>query len=148
VGHAEEEPLWAMRRGISPSAYLVRPNKIGEDVAVPRGRLLDALTGIRAIADAHDLPILTYGHVGDGNIHVNIMYDGADPSETTRADAATVEVMRLVRSMDGTLSGEHGVGMAKKEFLHLQLSPLETELMRQVKHSFDPLGIMNPDKAY
>jgi FAD/FMN-containing dehydrogenase len=86
--------------------------------------------------------------VGDGNIHVNIMYDGADPSETTRADAATVEVMHLVRSMDGTLSGEHGVGMAKTEFLHLQLSPLETELMRQVKHSFDPLGIMNPDKAY
>lgn len=148
VGRDEEEPLWAMRRGISPSSYLVRPNKIGEDIAVPRGRLLDALTGIRAIAEAHDLPILTYGHVGDGNIHVNIMYDGANPSETTRADAATVEVMRLVRSMDGTLSGEHGVGMAKKEFLHLQLSPLETELMHQVKHAFDPLGIMNPDKAY
>jgi len=148
VGRDEEEPLWTIRRSINPASFLVKPDKMSDDVTVPRGRLREALEGIRAIAEARSLTILTFGHVGDGNIHVNIMHDASVTEEREHALAAKGEVTDLILSLGGTLSGEHGVGLTKAPYVHRQLSKLERGLMAQVKAVFDPHGIMNPGKAY
>ena len=148
IGAAEEEPLWVIRRSINPASFLVKPDKISDDVTVPRGKLLAALTQIRGVADRLALTILTFGHVGDGNIHVNVMHNAADPDERARALQAKEEVMTLILALGGTLSGEHGVGLTKAKHVHRQLSPLERELMAKVKATFDPHNIMNPGKAY
>jgi D-lactate dehydrogenase (cytochrome)/glycolate oxidase len=148
IGKEEEEPLWDVRRSINPASFKVAPNKFSDDVTVPRGRLLEAVTGIRRIADTYNLPILTFGHVGDGNIHVNIMHDATDADELARAKTAKKEISELVLSLRGTLSGEHGVGLIKAPYVHLQLSETERSLMKQIKHVFDPHSIMNPGKAF
>lgn len=148
VGRDEEEPLWTIRRSINPASFLVKPDKMSDGVTVPRGRLREALEGIRAIAEARSLTILTFGHVGDGNIHVNIMHDASVTEEREHALAAKGEVTDLILSLGGTLSGEHGVGLTKAPYVHRQLSKLERGLMAQVKVAFDPHGIMNPGKAY
>lgn len=148
IGKDEEEPLWTIRRSINPASFLVKPNKLSDDVTVPRGSLRMALEGISSIAEGHGLTILTFGHVGDGNIHVNIMHDAARPDERAHALAAKGEVTDLILSLGGTLSGEHGVGLTKAPYVHRQLSQLERDLMAQVKMAFDPHGIMNPGKGY
>lgn len=148
IGKEEEEPLWDVRRSINPASFKVAPNKFSDDVTVPRGKLLEAVTGFRKIADKYRLPILTFGHVGDGNIHVNIMYDALDADELTRAKSAKKEISEFVLSLRGTLSGEHGVGLVKAPYVHLQLSETERSLMKQIKHIFDPHSIMNPGKAF
>ncbi len=148
VGSAEEEPLWEIRRLINPATYYVAPNKISDDVTVPRGSLLPALTGIRDIAARHEVPILTFGHVGDGNIHVNIMHNAADAEERSRAVEAKLAVMELILSLGGTLSGEHGVGLTKAPYVHRQLGEDERAVMHDIKAVFDPNGIMNPGKAF
>jgi D-lactate dehydrogenase (cytochrome)/glycolate oxidase len=147
-GPQEEEPLWEIRRGINPASYLAAPDKISDDVTVPRGMLLPALTDIAATGRKHGLTILTFGHVGDGNIHVNIMHDKSLPGVREKAVAAKKEIMNTVLSMGGTLSGEHGVGLTKAPYIDNQLSPVERQLMAGIKASFDPEGIMNPGKAY
>lgn len=147
-GSAEEEPLWAIRRSINPASFLVKPDKLSDDVTVPRGKLRTALEGIRTIATAHGLTILTFGHVGDGNIHVNIMHDAAAPEERAHALAAKGEVTDLILSLGGSLSGEHGIGLTKAPYVHRQLSPLERELMHGIKATFDPSNIMNPGKSF
>ncbi|MFV0421172.1 FAD-binding oxidoreductase [Oleidesulfovibrio sp.] len=147
-GSKEEEPLWEMRRSINPASYLVAPDKISDDVTVPRGALLTALTRIRAVGRQRGLTILTFGHVGDGNIHVNIMHDKSQEGVRENALAAKKEVMQIVLSLGGTLSGEHGVGLTKAPYVDSQLSSVERELMRGIKQTFDPADIMNPGKAY
>lgn len=142
----EEERLWELRRLINPASYTLAPDKSSDDVTVPRGRVAPAIEGIRAIGKRHGLIILTFGHLGDGNIHVNIMYD-----QRTRHEAAMrakKEVLRLVLSLGGSLSGEHGVGLTKAPYIHEQLSNIERGLMRQIKAAFDPTGIMNPGKGF
>ncbi len=148
MGAEEEEPLWEVRRLINPASFLVAPDKISDDVTVPRGKLLPALTAIREIARELRVTILTFGHVGDGNIHVNIMHTAADPEERQRAQAAKLRVMELVLSVQGTLSGEHGVGLTKVPYVNRQLGEEERRLMRAIKTNFDPRGIMNPGKAF
>ncbi|OBQ56275.1 FAD-binding oxidoreductase [Halodesulfovibrio spirochaetisodalis] len=148
IGKDEEEPLWDVRRSINPASFKVAPNKYSDDVTVPRGKLLKAVTGIRKISEKHTLPILTFGHVGDGNIHVNIMYDASDTQELARANAAKKDISEFILSLQGTLSGEHGVGLVKAPYVHLQLSETERSLMKQIKHVFDPHCIMNPGKAF
>lgn len=148
IGKDEEEPLWDVRRSINPASFKVAPNKYSDDVTVPRGKLLKAVTGIRKISEKHTLPILTFGHVGDGNIHVNIMYDASDAQELARANAAKKDISEFILSLQGTLSGEHGVGLVKAPYVHLQLSETERSLMKQIKHVFDPHCIMNPGKAF
>ncbi len=142
----EEESLWALRRMTSPAAYLEGPKKLAEDIAVPRGALHNALEAIEAIGARHGKAILTLGHVGDGNIHVNIMYDDTDAEDTRRSREALHEVSLAALALGGTLSGEHGAGMVKE--VALQLGPEELALMRRVRRAFDPRGILNPGKAY
>lgn len=146
VGAEEEEALWEIRRRINPTTFLLGPDKITDDVTVPRGSLLKAIHTFDQIAQRHKATFLNFGHVGDGNIHVNLMYDARDAESTARAKTAKADINKAVLAMGGTQSGEHGVGIAKD--ITLQIPPRELELMRAVKKVFDPHGIMNPGKGY
>ena len=147
MGPDEEEPLWEVRRLINPASFQVAPDKLSDDITVPRGRVATTIRGIREIGERVKLPILCFGHLGDGNIHVNIMYDASRQSEAERAREAKEAVLRLVIDQQGVLSGEHGVGLSKLAYLDMQLSRRERHIMRGVKRSFDPHGIMNPGKG-
>jgi glycolate oxidase len=147
TGEAESE-LWELRRLISPASFQLRPDKMSEDIAVPRGMVRDLLARIGSIAREVDLPILTFGHFGDGNIHTNVMFDATIPSERQRAVTARERVHALVLSLSGTLSGEHGVGLTRLDAAARQLGDGQVRLMRGIKQVFDPKGIMNPGKAY
>lgn len=145
---AEEAPLWELRNSINPASFLLKPNKLSDDVTVPRGKLKDAVEAAHAIAARRDVRVLCFGHLGDGNIHVNFMYDAADAADTAAAHAGMHELLDLVIGLAGSISGEHGVGLSKLPYLDKQLPPLERALMHQVKRVFDPHDIMNPGKAY
>jgi glycolate oxidase len=145
---AEESGLWDLRRLINPASFKIRPEKMSEDVTVPRGRVGELLEGTRRIARQACLPILSFGHMGDGNIHTNIMFDGSVDSERNGAAAARKSLQELVLSLGGTLSGEHGVGLTRLDAVTRQLGEAQVKLMRQIKGTFDPHGIMNPGKAY
>lgn len=148
-GRGEDEAaLWDVRRKISPASFNLRPDKMGEDIAVPRGRVPDAVEACHRIGDRFNLPIMCFGHLGDGNIHVNIMYNATWPEEAEAALAAKVEVFRLALSLGGTISGEHGTGLTKKDFVPEQLGEFERAVMQDVKAVFDPSGIMNPGKGW
>lgn len=142
----EEEKVWELRRLISPASHTLAPDKLSDDITVPRGQVARALAGVRAIGQRLGLIILTFGHLGDGNIHVNIMHDAA--TQRQAALQAKKEVLELVLSLRGSLSGEHGVGLTKKAYAPLQLGENERALMRGVKAAFDPTGIMNPGKGF
>lgn len=143
-----EEALWELRRLINPASYSVAPDKISDDVTVPRGKVAPALEAFRAIGRNSGLRILCFGHLGDGNIHVNIMHHAADPQERERALQAKNDVLEAVLRLGGSLSGEHGVGLSKAAYVHKQLAPQERALMRSIKAAFDPTGIMNPGKGF
>jgi D-lactate dehydrogenase len=141
---AETEQLWAARRALSPALRTLSPNKINEDVVVPVSRLPELIEKLRAISAQHQIPIVNFGHAGNGNIHVNLL--PRDATEQERAEAALPEVFDCVIRLGGTLSGEHGIGVAKRDFLKLALDPVALALMRQIKAQFDPDGILNPAK--
>lgn len=144
----EEERLWDVRRGISPASFKLRPDKLGEDIAVPRGKVAEAVEGVHAIAARYNLIIMCFGHLGDGNIHVNTMYNASWPEEAENAIRAKEEVFRLALSLGGTLSGEHGTGLTKADHVDLQLGREEQGIMADIKTVFDPKGIMNPGKGW
>lgn len=144
----DEEILWELRRLLNPASFKAAPNKISDDVTVPRGKLRELSAGVAAIGREEGVRVLLFGHIGDGNLHVNIMHDAADASERRHALTARERILILCLTLRGTLSGEHGVGLSKLPFLDRQLGATERALMRRIKAVFDPLGIMNPDKAY
>jgi D-lactate dehydrogenase (cytochrome)/glycolate oxidase len=145
---AAQDALWEARTTLNQASFMVAPDKISDDVTVPRGALRQAAAGIRAIAESQGLPVLVFGHVGDGNLHVNIMHHAADAGERRRALAAREAILDMALALRGTLSGEHGVGLSKLPFLDRQIGPAERGLMRRIKAVFDPHGVMNPGKAY
>jgi glycolate oxidase len=145
---AEAERLWQARRAISPATFKVKPHKIAEDVAVPLSAIPHLVAGAQEISQRRGLPILCFGHAGDGNIHVNIMYDRAEAPQRQAAHQAVEDLFALVRSLHGTLSGEHGVGLAKAPYLGLELSPAAIALQQRLKRAFDPNNIMNPGKIF
>ena len=137
---------WAPRKALSPALRTLAPGKINEDVVVPVSRIPALVDGVRGIARDVQLPIVTFGHAGNGNLHVNILYDPADANATARAHAALSRVFALTLSLGGTLSGEHGIGLAKRDFMADAIDASTLALMRQVKSVFDPDGILNPGK--
>ena len=143
---AARERLWAARKALSPALRSLAPGKINEDVVVPVSRIPDLVAGVQALSRTHALPIVCFGHAGNGNLHVNLMYDPADTDQSTRAQAAMADVFALALSLGGTLSGEHGIGLAKRDFMPLAIDAPTLALMRQVKAVFDPDGILNPGK--
>ena len=140
------ERLWAARKALSPALRTLAPGKINEDVVVPVSRIPALVDGVQALSGEFDLPIVCFGHAGNGNLHVNLLYDPADASQTARAQAAMARVFGLALSLGGTLSGEHGIGLAKRDFMPLAVTPPTLALMRQLKAVFDPDGILNPGK--
>jgi glycolate oxidase len=144
----ESAKLWHGRRVVSSSLARIRPTKLGEDISVPRSAIPEALAAVRAIATKYDLLIPVYGHISDGNLHPNILFDRHDPEEVDRVNRAAAEIFQVAVALGGTLSGEHGIGSLKKEFLGMALDPVELELMRRVKAAFDPQGILNPGKVF
>ena len=140
----ETRALWAARKALSPAQRTISPNKINEDVVVPVSHLPALVDGIKRFAAKHDVLIVTFGHAGNGNLHVNLL--PRDDAERKRAHACLAEVFALVIELEGTLSGEHGIGLAKREFMPLAVPATTLELMRNVKVAFDPDGILNPGK--
>ncbi len=145
---AETDKLWQARKLLSPAAFRLKPNKLSEDVVVPISRIPDLVAAVEEISRRADLPILCFGHAGDGNIHVNIMFDGSQPREQEAAHQAVGEIFQLVRALDGTLSGEHGVGISKAPYIRLELSEAVIALSLRLKKAFDPNNIMNPGKVF
>ncbi len=141
---AETESLWAARKALSPALRTLAPNKINEDVVVPVSRLPKLIAKLKQISAAHRVPIVNFGHAGNGNIHVNLL--PRDAAEQVRAERALHEVFAAVLALDGTLSGEHGIGLAKRAFLAEAIDPAALALMRGIKAQFDPDGILNPGK--
>jgi D-lactate dehydrogenase len=138
--------LWAARKALSPALRTLAPGKINEDVVVPVSRLPELVAGVQALAREFTLPIVTFGHAGNGNLHVNILFDPADAAQSQRAHAALARVFALTLSLGGTLSGEHGIGMMKRDFMPQAVDAPTLALMRQLKSVFDPDGILNPGK--
>jgi len=152
VGRAADaegrERLWTLRRSISPALRQVNPVKINEDIVVPRTRLPEMLAFLADLASRLNLKIVNFGHAGDGNVHVNVMISGTDEDERRRADEAVAEVFRKTVALGGTISGEHGIGIAKAPFLEMEVGPLGVSVMKRLKNCFDPNGILNPGKIF
>ncbi len=138
--------LWAARKALSPALRTLAPGKINEDVVVPVSRIPDLVVGVQLLSREFSLPIVTFGHAGNGNLHVNILYDPADVAQSQRALAALSRVFALTLSLGGTLSGEHGIGLAKREFMAQALDTPTLAMMHAIKAAFDPDGILNPGK--
>ena len=144
---AQADALWAARKALSPALRSLASGKINEDVVVPVSRIPDLVHGVGAIACRQGLRIVCFGHAGNGNLHVNILYDDTDTAQRATAAAALSEVFALTLSLGGQLSGEHGIGLAKRDFMAQALEPATLEAMRAIKRVFDPDGILNPGKV-
>jgi D-lactate dehydrogenase len=144
---AARDRLWAARRALSPALRTIKPGKINEDVVVPVSRIPELVAGVEALAAEFDLPIVAFGHAGNGNLHVNIMYAPDDAAETARAHAALPRLFALVLALEGTLSGEHGIGVAKRDYMAQAFDTATLDAMRAVKRALDPDGILNPGKV-
>ena len=142
------EDLWKARRSISPATFQLKPHKISEDVVVPRNRIAALVNFTEKLSQELGITILTFGHAGDGNIHVNIMIDKDDPVESEKGQSAKQKLFEHVMSLSGTLSGEHGVGLTKAPFLALELDDTALEVMQNLKRLFDPNNILNPGKIF
>ncbi|WP_420714985.1 FAD-binding oxidoreductase [Streptomyces sp. WM6372] len=145
---AESELLLQARRMSLTALDALRPATMIDDVCVPRSRLAEMLDGTAAIARAYDLLIGVCAHAGDGNTHPVVCFDPADEDETRRARESFDEIMALGLALGGTITGEHGVGVLKKEWLARELGPVGLEMQRAVKQAFDPLGLLNPGKLF
>jgi D-lactate dehydrogenase len=136
--------LWAARRALSPALRTLSPKKINEDVVVPVSRIPALVAAMRELSQRYELPIVCFGHAGNGNVHVNVL--PRDEAELARAEECLRDVFATVIRLDGTLSGEHGIGLAKRDFMPLAIDASALALMRRVKSEFDPEGILNPGK--
>jgi glycolate oxidase len=145
---AEREDVWNVRRQLSLALRATGLLKINHDVVVPRGRIVQLFDTIAALKARHQLQIAAFGHAGDGNIHVNLMIDRNDQAARARARVAERELFERVVALEGSISGEHGIGFAKAPYIGIELSPETIALMKRVKTAFDPNGILNPGKIF
>ena len=143
----QADQLWRVRKALSPALRNVAPKKINEDVAVPVSRMPELIEGLEALSRRHGITIINFGHAGNGNIHVNLLVDPDDPSQIQAADSCLEDTFDLVLTLGGTLSGEHGVGLVKRDFVARELDPAALDLMHRIKAQFDPGGILNPLKT-
>jgi glycolate oxidase len=145
---AARERLWECRRAVSPALYHLNPTKISEDIVVPRSRLAEMLGALRRLSEETGLRIVNFGHAGDGNIHVNIMVDRDNKEQYERAIALVKEIFGVVLGLGGTISGEHGIGLTKADYIGMEINKGELGLMKGIKHLFDPGNILNPGKIF
>jgi glycolate oxidase len=142
----QRREIWGARRRVSETLKKMGTHKLSEDIAVPRGQLATLIARITAIAERHHLRHAAYGHAGDGNLHANFFW--SDDAQRPAVDAALGETFQAAVALGGTISGEHGVGLLKREFVSLEQSPGAISLQRAVKRVFDPQGILNPHKMF
>ncbi len=145
---AEAEQLWAVRRKCSGAMFELGDAKLNEDIVIPMRNYEKFARFLAGLKSSSRLPIPTFGHVADGNLHVNIMYHRADRAESRRAEAAVQKLMEQVVALGGAISGEHGIGLAKTPFFRLQHRPAQVKAMQAVKRALDPRGILNPGKMF
>jgi D-lactate dehydrogenase (quinone) len=143
----EVAALWKTRKALSPALRHIAPKKINEDVVVPVSHMGAFIDGLEQLARETGIRIVNFGHAGNGNIHVNLLIDPDDAEEVARAAHCLDAVFALVLRLGGTLSGEHGVGLEKRDFVDRELDPVALRLMHAIKAQFDPAGILNPGKS-
>lgn len=144
----EVAQLWATRKALSPALRTIAPKKINEDVVVPVSKLPDLIDGLEKLSAQYDIPIVNFGHAGNGNMHTNLLVDPDDAEQMQRSEKCLHQVFELVLSLNGTISGEHGVGMEKQAFVSMELDSVNLAMMQKVKQLFDPLNLMNPGKMF
>ncbi len=142
------QAFWQARKKLSPLLRTLAPNKINEDIIVPISQLEQLLTQIENIAQQENILIVNFGHAGNGNIHVNLLFDEQNKRDADAANRALQQIFSLVIALGGSLSGEHGIGLAKKDFVPLELTDETIAVMRAIKQVFDPLNILNPGKIF
>jgi glycolate oxidase len=143
---AQRRAIWETRRYLSVNLKALHPMKLSEDVAVPRSRIPEMVARAKEIGAARGLVVATYGHAGDGNLHCNVLFDRAE--ERPNVDGAVAQILRAAVDLGGTITGEHGVGLAKRDFLEYEQGRDLVMLQRRLKAVFDPLGILNPGKIF
>ena len=144
----EVDALWQTRKALSPTLRKIAPKKINEDVVVPITELPSLIEGLDELSKRHGLTIVNFGHAGNGNIHVNLLYDPEADGESDRAHRCLDDMFKLVLLLRGTLSGEHGVGIEKRDYVAREIDPAALQLMHGIKAAFDPKGILNWGKAF
>ena len=144
----EVDALWETRKALSPALRNVAPKKINEDVVVPVTKIPDLIHGLEQLSQKHSIPIVNFGHAGNGNIHVNLLFDPDNEIQANNAHACLDEAFSLVLALGGTLSGEHGVGLEKQNYIAREVDPVAMSLMKKIKLDFDPNNILNPDKSF
>ncbi|MEJ2591272.1 MAG: FAD-linked oxidase C-terminal domain-containing protein [Candidatus Thiodiazotropha sp.] len=140
----EVSRLWKTRKALSPALRNIAPKKINEDVVVPVSRIPELIEGLEQLSAATGITIVNFGHAGNGNIHVNLLLDPDDPQQLAAGERCLASVFELVLRLDGTLSGEHGIGVVKRAFVAQEIDPVSLGLMRAIKRQFDPRNILNP----
>jgi len=123
------------------------PNKLGEDITVPRSAIPEAVRRLKEVSAKYGLPIVIFGHAGDGNLHPNILFDKRDPEQWAKVEKMVAEEFAIALELGGTLSGEHGVGTLKRPYLERALGTVSVSIQKQIKHVFDPFNILNPGKV-
>jgi glycolate oxidase len=144
----ERENLWKARRSVSPALARKAPNKLGEDITVPRSAIPEAVRRLKGLSTKYDLPIVIFGHAGDGNLHPNILFDKRDPAQWGKVGQIVAEEFALALELGGTLSGEHGVGALKRPYMQMALGEVSLEIQKRIKSALDPLNIFNPGKIF
>ncbi len=145
----EAQAMWRARRGLSPAIRkLGYTGKVSEDICVPRHRLPEAISKIEEISSEFNTRIIVFGHAGDGNLHVNLLFDMNDAGAVKDMEHAVDALMHMAVALSGTISGEHGIGLSKRDFMKLGTGTASLELMKGIKKIFDPYGIMNPGKVF
>jgi len=142
----ETEALWAARKALSPALRKIAPKKINEDIAVPVSHMAELIDGLQEISKRYGITNVNFGHAGNGNIHVNLLVNPDNQKQMKNVEPCLNEIFQLVLSLDGTLSGEHGVGLEKRPYMSLEFNQVQLDLMRRIKQQFDPNGILNPGK--
>ncbi len=142
----EIDELWATRKALSPALRNVAPKKINEDVVVPVSKIPELIDKLEELSQKYQITIVNFGHAGNGNIHVNLLVDPDDPLQAENADKCLDEVFSTVIQLNGTISGEHGVGLAKRDYVDREITPASLNYMHNIKKLFDPNNILNADK--
>ncbi len=143
----ERDRLWKARRSVSPSLARRAPNKLGEDITVPRSAIPVAIRRIKEISRRYGLPVVIFGHAGDGNLHPNILFDRRDQAQWAKVERMAEEIFKLALELGGTLSGEHGIGILKLPYMRQALGTLSLEVQWRIKEALDPHHILNPGKV-
>lgn len=148
ASHEESEEIWQVRRIVSPSLRKVNPDKFNEDIVVPRSRVPDMIRALEKISADYGVPIVNFGHAGDGNIHVNVMVNLKEQGMAEKVEKVMEEIFRAAVNLQGSISGEHGIGTSKAKYLDIELDSATISYMQRIKTAYDPNNILNPGKIF